>query len=192
MVLGPAEARRPSSDPSGSCLSEIECFQKPHEKMSDIPKDLALREAQIRDMDILLEWRNDPRTRYASHNTAPIIAAEHARWFRESLRNPERKMYIAEEAGRPVGTVRVDHCEGAFELSWTVSRQASGRGIGKWMVQMVAEQINGPIKAQVKVDNHASRKIAESVGMTIASEGGGIIHYLRGACGDREPGFENG
>lgn len=183
-MLGPAEARRPSSDPSGSCPFEIGCFHKPHEKMRDIPKDLFLREAQNRDMDILLEWRNDPRTRYASHNTDPIIPADHAKWFRESLRNPDRQIYIAEEGGHPVGTVRVDYCGGVCELSWTVSPLASGRGIGKWMVKSVADQIKGEIKARVKAGNYASRKIAESAGMTIMVQRGGIIHYLRRTCDD--------
>ena len=80
---------------------------------------IILRPATTEDADILLEWRNDPETRIASHNTAEVQRNDHISWLSRTLGNPERRLYVAEEDGDPVGTVRADFADGVWELSWT-------------------------------------------------------------------------
>lgn len=79
-----------------------------------------------------------------------------------------------------MGTVRTDLVAGVCELSWTVDPAYRGCGIGKAMVTKAVASISGPIRAEVKVDNHASRRIAEACGMTLASARGGILHFWKG------------
>ena len=52
--------------------------------MSDTVK---LRTATIQDADLLLEWRNDPKTRKASHNTDEVQRDEHISWLTKTLNN---------------------------------------------------------------------------------------------------------
>lgn len=91
-------------------------------------ENISLRPATTQDADLLLEWRNDPETRKASHNTAEVQRDEHISWLSRTLNNPNRRLYVAEENGAPVGTVRADLSEGVWELSWTVSQTREGEG----------------------------------------------------------------
>ncbi len=142
---------------------------------------IRLRSATIRDADLLLEWRNDPETRKASHNTDEVQRDEHISWLSRTLDNRNRKLFVAEEGGVPVGTVRADFSEGAWELSWTTAPSARERGVAKRMVSLLAQQISEPIRAEVKVGNIASARIAEHAGMKFDRETEGVLHYRRSA-----------
>jgi len=142
---------------------------------------VSLRPATIQDADLLLEWRNDPATRKASHNTAEVQRDEHISWLSRTVGNSNRRLYVAEEKGVSVGTVRADLSEGVWELSWTVAPGARGRGIAKRMVAVLAHQISEGIRAEVKAGNIASARIAEHAGMEFERETDGILHYKRAA-----------
>jgi len=144
-------------------------------------EDITLRLATIQDADLLLEWRNDPETREASHNTTEVQRDEHVSWLSRTLNNPNRRLYVAEDNGVPVGTVRADLSEGVWELSWTVSPSARGRGVAKQMVAGLAHQISEPVRAEVKAGNVASARIAEHAGMEFERETDGVCHYRRAA-----------
>ena len=142
---------------------------------------ITLRLTTIQDADLLLEWRNDPETRKASHNTAEVQRDEHVTWLSRTLSNPNRRLFVAEEDGVPVGTARADLSEGVWELSWTVAPNARGRGVAKRMVALLASQISEPIRAEVKAGNLASVRIAEHAGMKFDREANGVLHYARAA-----------
>ena len=144
-------------------------------------KDLSLRPATLDDAKILFEWRNDPQVRAASHNQAEISFDDHVIWLENSLVNPNRKIYIAEEDGISIGTVRSDWAKGAYTLSWAVSSEARGKGIGKRMVSLLVKQITEPIRANVKVENLASIKIAREVGMRLEYITNGVMYFSRKA-----------
>ena len=141
---------------------------------------MKLRLATMDDCEILFQWRNDLPTRLASHHTAPIGIEEHKDWLSKTLDDPKRKLYIAELGGKPVGTLRTDNSDGVAEISWTVAPAHRGKGIGKLMVGTLAEAISGPIRAEVKSQNVASMRIAESAGMRLERTDGDIHHFRRG------------
>ncbi|MEM7358938.1 MAG: GNAT family N-acetyltransferase [Pseudomonadota bacterium] len=149
-------------------------------------KTINLRPAAIRDADMLFEWRNDPETRAASHNTAEVQKNDHISWLTRTLSNPDRELYVADENGDPVGTVRADYSDGAWELSWSVSPLARGRGVAKRMVAALASQISEPIRAEVKTGNFASVRIAEHAGMEFEQETDGVLHYKRAALDEQK------
>jgi RimJ/RimL family protein N-acetyltransferase len=152
-----------------------------HQEGSERPmnESITLRSATIQDADLLLEWRNDPKTREASHNTGEVERNEHVSWLLRTLKNPNRRLLVAEENGTPVGTVRADFSESVWELSWTVAPSARGRGVAKQMVVLLASQIFEPIRAEVKAGNIASLQIAEHAGMEFDRETDGVLHYTR-------------
>jgi len=142
-------------------------------------ESITLRPATIQDADLLLEWRNDPKTRKASHNTAEVERDEHVSWLSRTLNNPNRRLLVAEENATPVGTVRADFSEAVWELSWTVAPNARGRGVANQMVVLLASQIYEPIRAEVKAGNIASLRTAEHAGMEFDRETDGVLHYKR-------------
>src|SRR5690348_1550527 len=115
---------------------------------------MKLRRATLDDAERLWRWRNDPETRANSISTDPVPLESHIAWLKSSLRNPDRKLLVAELDGEPVGTVRIDNDR---ELSWTVAPEARGRGIGGAMVAAVV--FPGAV-ARIKRENLASQKIA--------------------------------
>jgi RimJ/RimL family protein N-acetyltransferase len=142
---------------------------------------ITLRPASINDADMLLDWRNDPGTRTASHSISEVVKEEHIAWLTKVLSNNNRRLLVAEEDGAPVGTVRADFSEGVWELSWTVAPNSRGRGVAKRIVALLAQQISEPNRAEVKTGNTASARIAEHVGMAFNREVEGILHYSREA-----------
>jgi RimJ/RimL family protein N-acetyltransferase len=143
---------------------------------------LSLRNATIADASLLFAWRNDPITRLNSHNPAALVFESHVAWLRAILADPARQVFIAEEGGRPVGTVRVDReADDSAELSWTVAPEARGRGIAKYMVRLVADRVSQTcsLRAEVKAGNAASIKVAEAAGMRMSRREGEVMHFLR-------------
>lgn len=74
--------------------------------------DIFLRLATLKDADFLFELRNDSVTRKASHNTGELQKEEHISWLEDTLKNKNRRLYIAEENGIPVGRVQDDFSDG--------------------------------------------------------------------------------
>jgi RimJ/RimL family protein N-acetyltransferase len=142
---------------------------------------MILRRATLRDSALLLAWRNDPETRKASHSMESVAQTEHHSWLKASLSNPNRKLFIAEVNGIPVGTVRADYLSGEWTLSWTTAREARKRGVAREMVALLVEEIREPIRAEVKAGNVASSKIAELVGMQLQHQKEGVLYYRRAA-----------
>ena len=140
---------------------------------------IAFHPATEWDIGLLFEWRNDPETRANSRNTGHVNLGEHTQWVRRSLMNPDRKLMIAKDGnGTPVATVRLDRCEdGSFELSWTVAPSQRGRGIGTAAIREFIGLLPRPIhlRAEVKVANLASLKIAERAGMSVCGEREGLM-----------------
>lgn len=145
---------------------------------------LTLRKATAQDSDLLFNWRNDPITRRSSHDTSEISRDRHETWLAASLANSQRVILIAEERGRPVGTVRVDHGpDGTAELSWTVAPDARGEGVATRMVRTVADDVarKCPVRAEIKIGNEASVKVAEAAGMRLFTEDRDVLHFCREA-----------
>ena len=135
----------------------------------------------MKDADMLLDWRNDPETKKASHSTSEVVKEEHVAWLSKILGNADRRLLVAEKNSAPVGTVRADFAEGVWELSWTVAPNSRGQGVAKRMVALLASEISEPIRAEVRANNITSARIAEHAGMAFNREVEGILHYSRKA-----------
>lgn len=125
---------------------------------------LKLRSAVLSDLRRLFVWRNDPETRRNSRNTDPVSWDDHVAWFARAMDDASRHIFIAELDQSPIGTVRADYGEDC-ELSWTVAPEHRAKGYGKKMVACFADSFTGRLIAEVKSNNAASRRIAESIGM---------------------------
>jgi RimJ/RimL family protein N-acetyltransferase len=138
---------------------------------------MILRPATTDDAQLLFDWRNDPVTRAASHNVGELKYSDHVAWLRRSLSMPNRSILIALVNDIPVGTVRLDRSDETTELSWTVAPEHRNRGYGRTMVGLAMNDISGPIRAEIKVGNIASIRIAQTVGMRAVETRDGILHF---------------
>ena len=102
---------------------------------------------------------------------------EHLAWLKNTLNDENKKFFIAEENGLPVGTVRADREYGIHELSWTVAPNERGHGIGKEMLLMMIREFAEPIRAEIKAWNKATIRIAEHIGMKYDGQKKGILYY---------------
>ncbi|MGO9994189.1 MAG: GNAT family N-acetyltransferase [Steroidobacteraceae bacterium] len=142
---------------------------------------IRLRRATLQDWALLLDWRNDPITREASHQARLVQPDEHIAWLTDILNDQARELYLAEESGQVVGSVRAELTDGIYELSWSVAPMARGRGVATRMVALLTAQISAPIRAEIKAGNLASARVAERAGMTFLQRVGDVLHYRRGA-----------
>lgn len=142
---------------------------------------MKLRKAEFNDWPLLLAWRNDEETRKNSLNTEPVSETAHKQWLEKILQDGHRRLFIALEQDEPAGTVRADYDpeHNRFELSWTVAPHARGKGLGKKMVKLLADSIQGKVMARVKTGNISSVKIAESAGLVFEKEENGFLFFLR-------------
>ncbi len=148
------------------------------------PKTLIFRKVTIRDLDLLLEWRNDLATQLASISSAPVSRSEHQQWLQTSLTSHNRQLYIVEEIRPlanhvPIGTIRLDKRENEWELSWTVAPQARGKGLGKLMVVQATRLIDEPLVAVIKKSNYPSARIAEFAGFKLIETRGDLTHWKK-------------
>lgn len=126
----------------------------------------------------LLQWRNDPEVRAASHATGEVDFLTHVNWLQGVLANPRRKLYIAEVDGSSAGMVRADQGDdGVWVLSWLVAPDFRRRGVGKRLLTALFDMISAPMRAEIKSWNTASIRIAEAAGMRFRCQENGLSYF---------------
>jgi RimJ/RimL family protein N-acetyltransferase len=133
-----------------------------------------IRRATLDDALTLLAWKNDPHALAMSRNTAPVGEAEHIAWLGLALSNPDREILIAHDAGRPVGTVRLDRglCGDAWEVSINVAPDERRKGYGRRMLELAMVPGRRYV-AEIKPENAASLRLFSRIGFkyVMAHEG---------------------
>ncbi len=133
-------------------------------------RSVVLRPARRDDAERLLGWANDRATREASFNRAPITWPAHVAWLTAVLGDPDRRLWIAEEAGVPIGQVRVDRLpDGVGLVSIALASDARGRGLGREALRIAvagaADQLGiRRARAVVLASNLPSRRLFEGAG----------------------------
>jgi RimJ/RimL family protein N-acetyltransferase len=143
-----------------------------------VPEAIDLRPARLDDARRLLDWANDSATRAASFDRVVIPWPEHLAWLEAVLADPDRRLWIAEEAGVPVGQLRVDRTpDGLGVVSIGLAPGARGRGLGRTVLRMglaaaVQELGIRRARAVVMATNPPSRLLFEGAGFAPAAASG--------------------
>jgi hypothetical protein len=132
---------------------------------------MRVRRATEKDLLDYYELVNDDLVRLASFSSSAVTLDEHARWFKNSLANKNRIMYVLEGVDSEtefLGQVRFDEVssttfDNTFELDYSIAFSQRGKGLGNKMLllglKMLAENFQNPhVIAKVKLDNFASAK----------------------------------
>ena len=136
---------------------------------------LEVREATLKDMWLIFEWRNSEPARLASFNTSVISKSDHEAWFKRVLKARDRKIYMGVLGKQSIGMVRFDiNSQGEAMVSILLSPEFMGKGLG-WMLlnrAIEAFKIECPevdtLRALVKKENIASKRTFEKAGFSQA------------------------
>jgi RimJ/RimL family protein N-acetyltransferase len=136
---------------------------------------VTLRAAREDDVSLIREWRNDAEAVRVSATAGPVSKAEHERWFAAVLADRNRRLWVAEECGRPVGQVRVDVDGSRGVLSIVVAPHDRGRGIGQAMLRGAVGEVERDglatkLTALAREDNVASIHAFEHIGFRRCGE----------------------
>lgn len=131
-----------------------------------------LREVEVRDKDLLLDWANEKTVRLNSFNTAHISSETHNKWFNEMMKDPLQIQYIMMLEDRPVGQIRFSLSDdlSEAEVDYSIDFQKRGLGLGKNLIKLGIEKIREQIPSvkkiigKVKEDNIASEKCFTACG----------------------------
>ncbi len=111
------------------------------------------------DAGLLFAWRNDALTRAMSISTDALPWERHIAWLSDRLARENPALYIAEQNGAPVGTIRID----GDRLSYTTAPEHRGGGVATAMLRWALSEF-GVLTAEIKPANIPSIRAAESAG----------------------------
>jgi predicted dehydrogenase/RimJ/RimL family protein N-acetyltransferase len=150
-----------------------------------VPIGLALRPAAAEDSERLLAWRNDPASVASSLTRAPVPEADHANWYQRLLADPDRVLWIAEDSGRPAGSVRFDRdSDGTAEVSIALEPAARGLGLAAPALELAtaaAEGFAATLVARVREANTPSLRAFARAGYDEAGRADDGVVTLRHA-----------
>ena len=144
-----------------------------------------IREAVESDCIFIFNWRNDIHTKKMSLNNTKISYEDHCTWFKESLNNPLKLIYIGEKDHNRIGVCRfdLDNNNLIAEISINVNPIFRGKGLGKDLLITSIDKFEKENKvllvAFIKKENLASQSLFEFVGFVRSSYHDGIIKYER-------------
>jgi UDP-2,4-diacetamido-2,4,6-trideoxy-beta-L-altropyranose hydrolase len=113
----------------------------------------------------LFEWRNNPKIRKASRNSALISWGEHERWLDAVLVDKNQELIIGVRGKRPVGVVRFDIENDVAEVSIYLIPEVGFTGQGRNLLMSAELWLNANrpeircIHASVLAGNEASKNL---------------------------------
>jgi RimJ/RimL family protein N-acetyltransferase len=140
----------------------------------------SLRNAKIKDCELLFNWVNDIDVRSNSFNQEFITWDGHKDWFKMKLKSTTTKILILELDKIPVGQIRIDFEGDYWVIDYSIQKDFRGKKLGKEIVkQLLKKCTNYKFKAIVKKGNIASAMVFEGLGFEeIKSNNHGTKLYI--------------
>ena len=155
-----------------------------------------LRQAELKDMGLFFQWRNEPTVREFSFSNAPIPWNVHREWFTRKIADQTCELAVAKAGGLPVGQFRLDYAGSEAVLSYSLDPVVRGRGWGKWLVAAAMEAVSqraAIVRAEVRSNNAASRRIFTALGFSEdAEDDGRVVFRWRPAVAASPDGYASG
>ena len=98
-------------------------------------------------------------------------------WLERRLDDPETALYVAEQDGEPVGTVRLELADVAL-ISITVAPEHRGEGLAVPMIEAACAKVGDfPVVAEIRPANLASIRAFEKAGFELEQSHPGVLSY---------------
>lgn len=156
-----------------------------HSKLSNqnelFKKDkLSLREADIKDAELLFNWANEIDVRKNSINQEPIVWENHLKWFTKKLNDSETKILILMSEEKLLGQIRIDLIDSYWNIDYSIENQYRGKGLGNEIVKLVLNKYEDfKFKATVKKQNKASTKVFANLGFKKEQIDSDVFDYFK-------------
>ncbi len=136
--------------------------------------DLYLRQADMSDAMVILEWRNDKTAREQSFSGGIIDPDSHLKWYKDKLSDPDSYLYMLMSGGECVGHIRLDIEDREAKISYMISPKHRKKGYGTKIIELCEDKIlnrTDRLVAFVKSDNMASAQCFRKNGYTEEIDG---------------------
>ena len=136
---------------------------------------MLIRKANDSDCKAIFDWRNNPSNQKMFFNNVYVSYEEHVEWFKQSLKNSSRILYVGEINEERVGVCRFDYSKEnlSAEVSINMNPNFRDKGIGKlFLINAIDSYESGNetiLTARIKIENEASKKIFEYAGFSAYS-----------------------
>ena len=137
-----------------------------------LAETLVVRPAVLADVQNLFDWRNAPDNRTMMTNADAMEYADHCAWLDRVLADENRRLFVGEVGGEPVGSIRFDIVNGTAEVSLHLDPNFHGLGLGPKLLS-AGEAASGAVSFIAKVldKNRPSKLLFARSGYTrIGSE----------------------
>lgn len=143
---------------------------------------IKIRPADLNDCKSLFDWLSDELSRTMFFNGSSQSIEEHEVWFKNSLCNVDRVLYVGELGNKKLGVCRFDFMESEMLAEVSINMNPSMRGSGleeKFLFESIEsylEKNKYNLLAKVKPKNLTSLNVFESAGFeSIASDESMIV-----------------
>lgn len=129
------------------------------------------------DLELILAWRSNPEVyQYFRRQSGPLDWDEHVAWY--DSRDSKRYDFVVHFDGRRVGSVNIT-AEDEVGI-YVGDFSARGRGVATNVLRWACDRFEdrAPLKAEVHVDNDASKRLFEGCGFQKSSTDGEWLQYV--------------
>ena len=148
---------------------------------------MIIRDAEIGDLSNTLVWRNDPLSCSMFITDKKVDLEEHNKWFKNSLTNPLRTLYIGLTLDKKVGICRFDYdgSTNCSEVSINVNPLMRGRNLSYDFLKnsikrylALREKNKCSLTATIKKENKAGTKLFEKCGFKLIDEDDNLYFFI--------------
>tara|TARA_Y100001978_G_scaffold193772_1_gene200183 strand:+ start:101 stop:961 length:861 start_codon:yes stop_codon:yes gene_type:complete len=142
---------------------------------------MQIRNIKQEDLKDVFGWRNNLISRKMFFEEEKISFKEHCKWFENSIKNPNRDLYICQLNDNKLGICRFDYeiKSNTSKISININPDYRGKGYGKEFLNKVIIKYLKKRKciliAEIKEKNIISKKLFISLGFEIINENNKLI-----------------
>jgi RimJ/RimL family protein N-acetyltransferase len=119
--------------------------------------DITLRRADLTDRERVYDYNCASDVRAVSGSQTAVSYSDHVRWYSMRIVDVTSPMWIVEQYGEPIGTVRIDARGGAnAKISIALAASARGHGIGRKAIEIACTKWCGTLVAEIHETNARS------------------------------------
>ena len=145
---------------------------------------MIVRNANFDDINDIYRWRNDRYSRSMSVDNKLLSIDNHKTWFKNTLKDPNKKMYVGIINGKKIGVTRFDFDKRKFftEVSINLNPIMRGKNLSFKLlsksISLFQKNSKTKLKATIKNKNLSSLKIFKKLGFKKINEDKKFLYFI--------------